>query len=227
MSTAEATFRLPPGFGAEWVKDPIDIETWPKAARRVYRYLKRRIRMRKAEHRAKDREIGLEIGEMEGRKAFHRRTVQRGLKFLQDLGGIFRDHSDGHGRVIKVFLPLAGDGTEKTGAAPREGAKAGSGATAAPPPSTPGPDEGPEPELDEETRRVLDESRRRREAEKAKAEANARVEARAEAARAARGGPQSPAGALKTPHEVLQAQLEVIRSRSKAAGDTPDPKPRE
>lgn len=98
-----AAFPSSTKLGAEWYKAPIDYEEWKRAARRCWKFFKRRSRQKRREFEVKDREIGREIGAS-------RRTVQRGLWWLEKVYGvIFRDHSDGHGRVVKILLPLAGD----------------------------------------------------------------------------------------------------------------------
>jgi hypothetical protein len=137
MKTAAASLPTTTKLGAAWAKDPLDIEDWIRSARRVWKYLKHPRRQKKTEHTPKDREIGREIpegrkGPRQGRPA-SRRTVQRGLQYLDVvLEAIKRDWSGGHGRVIRITLPLAGDDREEK---EEEKAKAKAKARPAPAPT--------------------------------------------------------------------------------------------
>jgi hypothetical protein len=145
----DAALPSPTRLGAEWYKAPIDYEEWKRAARRCWKFFKRRTRQQRREFDVKDREIGREIGAS-------RRTVQRGLWWLEKVYGvIFRDHSDGHGRTVRILLPLAGDDqadAKKPGPKPKSRA-ASAARPAAPtgptPPPVPadGPPDGPADEV--------------------------------------------------------------------------------
>ena len=127
-----STVTLPTVRGAEWFKAPIGFARWPKFAQLAWSWLKRRNRMGRTDHRVTDREIGVEIERC-------RRTVQRGLKWLADAEIIRRIH-DESGRIIRMVLPLAGDGQErKQGAVPTERARRRPAERSAPkPPPKPG-----------------------------------------------------------------------------------------
>ena len=111
MSVATIPFPLD-GVGAAWTKSPIDREEWPRAARRDWDYLKHPKRQRKREHTPLNRDIGKELG---GRGS-SRRTVQRGLAFLESIGAIARIFIDGVRTII--VRPLAGEGKEEEAAEP-------------------------------------------------------------------------------------------------------------
>ena len=143
MSTAAAS--LPPcsKLGAEWYKAPIDFNDWIRAGRRVWTYYRRRVRHRRRDFTASDREIGRSMPNADGTPA-SRRTVQRGHKFLELIGAIFRDHSGGHGRVVRILLPLAGEKDKEAGGAPKPArAEAPAAATPSPPPTPPPVEEPP------------------------------------------------------------------------------------
>jgi hypothetical protein len=207
MNTAAAS--LPPStrLGAAWAKDPLDIEDWIRSARRVWKYLKHPRRQRKAEHTARDKEIGREIpegraGPRRGRPA-SRRTVQRGLWYLEHvLKAIVRDRSGGRGRVIRITLPLAGDDKEekeKEKARAKEKARPAAPApaptpTPTKPPADPPPADDPPPDWEAI----------RRETQQA---ARDQAEAKAAAKRAALG-PEGPLGvdAVEAAARALSAE---------------------
>jgi hypothetical protein len=141
-----AAIPLPAGFGVEWYKTPVDNNRYPAAARRVLGFLKRRTRQKQREFRQRDWEIARQVGDMEGDEKTGpcRRTIQRGLKWLEEHGFIERDWSDGHGRVIRFRMPFAGDGKDEAEARPKPKAAARPPAEAPPaPPAEPPPDADP------------------------------------------------------------------------------------
>lgn len=178
-----ATLPRPRGFAVAWTKDPIDIEKWRRAARRAWRWFKLPRRQGRAEHFERDWEIARGIGDAEGGLAPSRRTIQRGLWWLENvLGAIVRDWSGGHGRVIRITLPLAGDDAEKPGKTKAKPAK--TRPAPAPAAAHPAPVEPPAEETAEE--RAAAAAALRDAAEKAKAH---RASERA-AEKAAAAGPQ-------------------------------------
>ncbi len=205
MSAAAAV--LPATPGAEWFKAPIDLNAWPAHARRAMAWFKRRTRQRRKEFVVRDLEIGREAGDMEGRPGFCRRTIQRGLKWLEDHEIIERDWSGGHGRVIKLRLPLAGDGKEKV-EKPAPAPKSTPRPAPAPPPAAPQPEPAAEPTA-EELAAVAEEIRR--------LTAQARAEDRRDADRkAADRGPVGAAGFEEAARKLTDAdfaRLEELERR--------------
>lgn len=141
--SAAAALPAPRRFAVSWFKAAIDFENWIRSARRNWSWLKHPRRQRKTEHTPKDWEVARDIGETTGGKPPSRRTVQRGWEYLDlVLGAIERDWSGGHGRVIRIKLPLAGDDKEEKPAAKAKPARPRPAPPAAPPP---GPSPGPAP----------------------------------------------------------------------------------
>lgn len=115
-------------LGASWFKSPIDIEDWIRMGRRIWGWLKDRVRHRRKEHRVRDRDLARDLG-------CSRRSVQRGLLFLELMGVIVRrrEHGEYSGRVIVIVMPLAGDNKDED-KAERKGS--GRKAAARPAPTT-------------------------------------------------------------------------------------------
>jgi hypothetical protein len=92
-----------PQIGLPWFKGVFGMVDWPKAARRLWEWLKLPGHAGATQFKIHDWELAQALG-------VGRRCIQKALKRLQDLGMInrFRLYGPDGGRVIEIVIPLAG-----------------------------------------------------------------------------------------------------------------------